>query len=655
MTKKQPMPTCASGQIVSFDLFDTLVCRDVMRPIDVFKIVEREAISQGLAAEGFASDRRAAELEALRELRDATGLADIYERLPARYTGDLRETLTGLELAVELRVCRPRRDGMELYERVVSSGARVIVTSDMYLPSSFLSKLLASCGYDQIERIFVSCEHAATKAGRSLYGVVAQELGVSPADILHIGDNPKSDVLAAKRAGVKAKYLPLPDRADRERFRGDLDESIVSGLQADYSQALPTGATDGIEGSLVYGVLDELGYKGLGPVVTGFVTWLSKRCQRDGIERLYFLSRDGLIVMRTAEAMSAKLPEYSYLYASRSALTLPALCVWDDLEKISTSIAIGWRLTIVDFFKYLGLDRGEVTKRLTAAGIDCGAAVNVDEPHKDPLVIKAYGILHDWMMEKSRAEYDLLVSYLRQEGFSGRVGVADIGWFGHMQLALQSVADDAGLDAEVYGYYVGLQLDKRHGRTAERKVAYLFDRSRPDDAFGVGLERREILYNSLLESLFLAAHGTTLGYERQNGKVIPVLGERSEAEVSMGETMERVRLGSLAFAKDWARVVGEADVQIRPEVALATLDRMVNHPSQELVEVLGDLGFEDAGVVRPVAAPQPKRVYLAHPRELYVDYRNTTWKAGFLRRLTGLPLDYATIINHVKDVVGYDR
>ena len=84
MTEKQPMATCASGQIVSFDLFDTLVSRDVMRPIDVFKIVEREATSQGLVVEGFAADRRAAELEALCVMRRGLTIFTIVFRLDTR-------------------------------------------------------------------------------------------------------------------------------------------------------------------------------------------------------------------------------------------------------------------------------------------------------------------------------------------------------------------------------------------------------------------------------------------------------------------------------------------------------------------------------------------------------------------------------------------
>ena len=52
------------------------------------------------------------------------------------------------------------------------------------------------------------------------------------------------------------------------------------------------------------------------------------------------------------------------------------------------------------------------------------------------------------MIAHSREAYALLVQYLKQLDFSGKVAVVDIGWFGHMQGALEKIVKEAHIPVE---------------------------------------------------------------------------------------------------------------------------------------------------------------------------------------------------------------
>ena len=94
---------------VSFDIFDTIVKRDVTSPFEVFSLVEKTYNkTHAVPISGYKESRCAAEKEA----REKSGyfeitLDEIYERLP--YENDLRDELKNIEIDTEYRVCVPNK------------------------------------------------------------------------------------------------------------------------------------------------------------------------------------------------------------------------------------------------------------------------------------------------------------------------------------------------------------------------------------------------------------------------------------------------------------------------------------------------------------------------------------------------------------------
>jgi FMN phosphatase YigB (HAD superfamily) len=253
-------------EVVSFDIFDTLLLRRHYSPTDVFAHAAETRPSRfrfmRIAAERFARLRH-------RQQQDVS-LEQIYATL-----GQTPER----ELLAEKQTLMPNPAARGVYDHAVAGGKRIIAVSDMYLPLQFLRERVENAGYTKVERVFVSCEAGVTKWRGDLFRHVAREMGVAPDDILHIGDNAHSDVVRAKEQGLRTWHLPSP----RERFEstGSVHPQIVRflrrGRQPIHSLLLGIMRDGLAEPSPERDYWYRLGFSVAGPVVNAFVDWIHDR------------------------------------------------------------------------------------------------------------------------------------------------------------------------------------------------------------------------------------------------------------------------------------------------------------------------------------------------------------------------------------------
>ena len=75
----------------------------------------------------------------------------------------------------------------------------------MYLDCSTISTLLQNCGYNlDGVNVCVSSEYALTKRSGKLFKKVLELEGVKANEVLHIGDNLRSDWFRPKLIGMKS-------------------------------------------------------------------------------------------------------------------------------------------------------------------------------------------------------------------------------------------------------------------------------------------------------------------------------------------------------------------------------------------------------------------------------------------------------------------
>ncbi len=201
---------------VSFDIFDTLLERDVDRPVDVFFRVGDIVLGPG-NGEHFQRERIAAE-KAARELAqngEAT-LDDIYDALVAAgYERETADSLKVEEVRSELNGCFAKHDMKAVFEYCLEKGKTVFLVSDMYLPKEVISGMVARCGYEGYEKLFVSNEYKVSKRSGKLFHEVLKEYDLTSKDLVHVGDSIGADLLGARKAGLAALPVARKNRLGR--------------------------------------------------------------------------------------------------------------------------------------------------------------------------------------------------------------------------------------------------------------------------------------------------------------------------------------------------------------------------------------------------------------------------------------------------------
>lgn len=183
-------------QIVSFDIFDTLIIREYLFPTDLFAYVPGKMNLE------FKKKRIYAEMCARKmndDLEDVN-MEMIYDLMPPE-THMFKE----LELKLEKISCSERSEIKEIYEYVKCKNKKIICISDMYLDSSVIREIIEHNGY-QLDEIFVSNEYNKSKSSGTLFEEVIKHFKISPQSICHIGDNFKSDIQNANRYGLRTFF-----------------------------------------------------------------------------------------------------------------------------------------------------------------------------------------------------------------------------------------------------------------------------------------------------------------------------------------------------------------------------------------------------------------------------------------------------------------
>ena len=147
-------------KIISFDIFDTLLLRPYVRPIDLFLHIERLSNK-----EGFFNARIKAENNARIHIKDKDKtleditLDDIYNEIDDNYK-DFKQ----LEINLETQILQQNHEIFEVFEYAKEQGKKIIITSDMYLNKNILENILNLKGYDGYYKLYVSNEIKKAKA-----------------------------------------------------------------------------------------------------------------------------------------------------------------------------------------------------------------------------------------------------------------------------------------------------------------------------------------------------------------------------------------------------------------------------------------------------------------------------------------------------------
>lgn len=485
-------------KLIGFDIFDTLLTRPLLDPEVIKQLVAAHADGiDGPVGRCYLHYRAQAETLARAEAGHDVGLEAIYTQLGV-LSGLPEQTVQGLqasEQALELASVSARSGGTELYRLALASGRPVVLLSDMFLPPALIEQALRQHGLEGWTELYVSGQVGHRKDDGALYTHVWADQGVNADAFCMVGDSERADVQVPGDRGAQtlgvlkpveiARALP-PMRPVLEAFEhsADPDEQLTLGLVLQKLYA-PVHYPELDPQCPISATPYWTGFAVLGPWLAHFAHWLLTQARADGVDRLYFLAREGEFLKAAFDLWAAQQPDAPsshYLVVSRRAVSVPALENRDDILALARTDFFPNALGLFLHERY-GLTptpaRWAEIKAHTGLGEHSTISIRQGRIEGVQAVLE---MLTDDILAAGRAERTGLERYLADMGLAQahRAAVVDVGYGGTIQNYLNCI-----VSSPIHGYYAmtderSLPVAARHRVNISACFHEALERSRTD-------------------------------------------------------------------------------------------------------------------------------------------------------------------------------
>ena len=356
---------------VSFDIFDTLIKRPFFVPTDLFLLLNKYFREYTNGATGMDFSKIRIYCEQLtrerienEECQEIT-LEQIYDTIATEYgiKKNVLDKLKSKEIEYEVRFCTRRNTGYELYTLALAMGKKVIFTSDMYLSRETINKILEKNGYIDNEKLYLSSEIKLSKSKGDLFKYVLNDLKIENSEMLHIGDNYRSDVEMPRKLKINAMNLPKATDVAQNQEKVNLFSKMLMQNMPFWRDNAAAMNFVGIRTMLAivankyfdnpftafnkYSDFNAdpylIGYYILGMYTFGISKWLLDETEGQGYTNMVFMARDGYLPMEAYKIMKKfykNVPEEKYLYVSRKALVPITIMSKLDFYKLPECINV---------------------------------------------------------------------------------------------------------------------------------------------------------------------------------------------------------------------------------------------------------------------------------------------------------------------------
>ena len=630
------MNEASATAIAAFDVYETLLFRFVGHHSAAHLLLGRVARRRGLSAHDAVIVAEARHQAEARARRRAAGvditLADIHAELADSigYGSSRMSEMIDLELEIEARITRSNEASRKRVAAARSSSGRIAFISDMYLPEAFVRAMLE--GHSLLlpgDGLYVSSSRSGmTKRSRKLFEAVIESEGVRAAAITHTGNNWSSDVLAARRSGLCANHFPDGNlnRYEQALERWSRETAGLTSMMAGASRLARLDDPSSEDHRTV--TLRDVAAGVAAPVVVAFVLWLFDRARREGVERLYFLAREGQVLYEVAKQLRARLTlpiELQYLCVSRQSLNIAAAreLTDEELAWVLTHAASNSIRTIV---ARLGSGPDEIASALKAEG---WGPEHWDDPigtEQLPRLLKTITRpkVRRQLESRMTETRQLAVEYLEQEGVFDplRIGLVDTTGGGSQLRAIGRLRHERQLPP-IRGYLVfrGSPQFIPDDKEVEQISGWFGDEVR---RCGYGPTPGRA---ALMEVICAADHGTTLGYERDGDRIRLQLNE-TQARAALDWGLPVVRSTMARFMDELCldREFVDLDTDVRPAIS-EIMAMLWESPTREEAQVWGRFPFESTSGRGDLPAPLASRYRLGEVMASLArrELRDRTW------------------------------
>lgn len=613
----------SSAKLVSFDIFDTLIKRNIREATDVFSLLEKAYVDQFGYAAPVKKWRIIAEKEAnKRSPYNDVNLDEIYQAMKA-LPEEERKWLKKKEVELELKITQKNNRLFDVYQWCLAHGKRIILISDMYLPLDVVEEIVKNAGYHGYAKIYLSNCYRERKATGNLFKIALKEEGVSPKEMVHIGDALRGDYLSPLGLGIQAILIKRKDPETKyfNSKRYGLDYNLLNSFIRNNEPA-------------EYDFYQKIGYEVVGPILYGYSKWLSETTKKSGIHKLFFLAREGFLLERAFRLVSENKQDYCVIRVSRKATALPLLQRANNLDDILNRITVTrTQFTVENLLSACEIDEKTARDILQKIGISSNVTVHSLNNHQKEVLFLQ---LFPFIKEFSRNQEKYIRGYLKGMGFVGKVAVCDVGWHGTIQNALQEIFSDV----DITGFYIGKK--ERKTKKHSNSVAFLFD-----DHKNHQIQAEVMSAPDIFELFFLSVDGSAKKYAMDSdGKYFCVQAKPEQTRES-AKNVINLQDAACHFIEDFKEFDDKIGIAVTPKTCEAAYSKFINPPSMETVHHLNQFSFLNVGSHR-MGAEHNLFYYSIHPKDFVDEFLNKGSKAIFLKSVFRLPLPYANMIDFLR-------
>lgn len=504
---------------------------------------------------------------------------------------------------------------------------RIGYISDFYAGAEFIDALLARAGFTYpVSFKFVSCDYKLNKRSGRLYQKALEELGVTPEEHVHIGDNRYSDFDMPNSMGIHAvHYLPVEEQTKRQAREALY--SVESGLD-----------TTTVMGQM-YG--DKSLETELAPFFTTFVLWILEDCVKRGIKKIYYFTREGEFYIQLHRVIGASgifppgmLPEAEVLEVSRISTFAASLreVTLQEMMRLWNQYSIQ---SMGAFGKSVAMDEKQLAPWLECYGLTTNEVITY--PWQDERVQSLFQDegFKAFFSEHIASQRALAEAYFREKGLTDEnaetLAIVDIGWRGSIQDNLCYLYPGH----RFIGYYLALEQFLNEQPENSEKYGYLN-----------GLPNYQYLLRIVapIEMLCNSPNGSTTGYELcPEGRVTAVRKKEAAEDWIFEQYTGGFQDRLLKKAEQICTMIGTHSIcarQLREEVYRHFSGILLNpHGHRDLAKTFFQLKHnEEFGVggfvdkhTRLRLGLMIKAVFDKQGRRELIDYLNSTsWPQGYL-------------------------
>jgi HAD superfamily hydrolase (TIGR01549 family) len=576
-----------SYDVISFDVFDTLLFRSLEKPADVFSFV-----ADALDIYNFAEIRVGVERKLRAEKRAEHGvgeitLTEIYQAVE-EMTGLRGDVGEAAEFEAEMNLTNANPYMFELFKLLKNAGKRLIAVSDTYFTSEQIGLLLKNGGYTGFERIFVSSEFNCNKGpDGALFQHVLAVVGPE-SKIFHIGDSQKADIHPAQNLGIDTYWYPNV-QSEGKRFRVD---GISGVLGSAYCGIVNARLHNGLAS---YSPFYEFGYVYGGIYVFGYCVWLHEIAVQHGVDKLLFVLRDGDIYSRIFNRLFADIDNECVSWSRMASLRTNAR--WEQ-ERFLQALTGYHGVSIREILTFFGCSFliGDASR---CFDLDTLLEEENQNLLRDFLLKHWDDILREQNFERRRAA-EYLQAHI--EG-AKRLLVVDCGWEGRSFAGIKSIIKEYGHpDVDILGAFAALLPNEKKESSkyvdiqemSNRYIPYLYS---PESNSEHYLRARKKNIRLLFELFTQTEKPPLLGFEEtESGHSEPIFGIEN---INDALAIREIQKGILDFAEDWRTHFSEYPCLLRVSGQNASRPFHVLAGDLDYFrDVLGDLSISE-GIGKP--------------------------------------------------------